>query len=353
MNIIKKKIFIPIIILIMTIKSIYASNIINNKNISLKLNGTINNSYLLNKKNNYNNIISLIIKGKIKKNKNINTFIKLEEIIKTNISNKKVKDNFLNNISYIGINHNKIGKISYGKNYENLYNTLFYTYDLLKSNKSKIISNNTITGISNNLITYSKNIKLKNNPILKNIKIIGQYQIRNKLNNIKSSKNGLGFTYKLLTKNGIEFSTSYSKKKYDEKIIKKYNINNNLLTMNNAWSTGIKYKTNNLYLGTTYTEGKNINKSLNKNNLISNINILIKYKLKKGLNSTLGYVQTISSFKNINKDIEKYFNIGTTYKFNKSFNAYIDYKIDKIKNNLNTKKNDNDDLLLIGFIYNF
>ncbi len=363
MNIIKKKFFISIIIFAIMMQISNATQIINNKEISINMNGLISNSYSLNKKKNYDTSIILSFYGKTKKNKNINTFAKLVKIIKTNINNK-IKNNINTKLAYIGIKHNLLGKISYGKNYENLNKTLSYTNKILSINKSKI--NNIIKNINNNLITYKKKFNFKNNKILKNIIFISQYQIKNnkkyyKNNIFNNFNNGLGITYNISTKYGIDISTSYNKKIYDNKI-NNYNINKNILSpIKNIWSTGIKYKTNKFYLGTTYIQGKNLiknNNYKNKNNKkITNINIVAKYNPSSKFSTFLGYVQTTLKSNILSKntkiiDIEKYFSIGTIYKFNKSFNGYINYKIDKI-NNLNKKQFNNNDKLFIGFSYKF
>ncbi len=368
MNIIKNNSLILIIISMITIQTVQAIEIINNKDISLKINGSIQSLNHYNNKSKEDKILSIIINGKTKKKNNITTFGKIEETINLN---NKINKNLNTKLAYIGISHDYLGKIKYGKDYENTNKTLSYTYDIFPYNKSKLIIDNTLTGINNNIFTYEKKINFsKNVPFFKGITILGQYQgiinNKNKNNTIKTTQSGWGTTYNLLTKYGIEISTSYGKK-INNKINKdKEQINNVNSELSEIWTTGIKYNIKNIYLASTYSEGNNsipiynlINKKNNfKNNYKlskKNINISIvgKYDFKSGLSPIIGYVQTTIFSPNNNsyskKDIEKYFDIGLTYKFNKSLNGYIDYKIDQLPK-INNKK---DNIISVGLTYKF
>ncbi len=364
MNIIKKNSLIFIIISLLTIQSVKSITILKNKNFLLNIYGSLSSQYLNKKIKNKN--ISIIFKGKNKINKNLTIFGKIKKSIKINNKNNKIKTNLF----YIGIKDNCLGIINYGKNFKNINNTLSYI-NIFPHNKNKIINNN----INNNLLTYKKKINLnKNIPIFKNIIFILQYQNNNNNNNninniIKSKKNKWGYTYNLKTKYGIELSTSYILKKYN--LINNINYKKNILKKNNyinknILSTGIKYNLNKLYLGSTYTEKNQFNKNNNlinkinnnKNNIKNyNFNIVIKYNFKSGITSIIGYTHTkkdkiINKNNKINilkKNIEKYFNITTIYKFNNLLNGYLNYKINQLNNN----KNNNENILSLGFNLNF
>ncbi len=360
MNIIKKNSLILIIISLLIIQTSKSITILKNKNILLNFNSLLLTKY--SNKNNKNKIkyLSFIINGKKKINSNIITYGKIKTTLKINKEKKSKINNIKTNLFYIGIKNNCLGEINYGKNYENINNTLSYT-NIFPYNLNN--NNNNIAEINNNLITYKKKINLKKNiPIFKNIKFILQYQKNNNSNNpinniIKFSENGWGTTYSLKTKYGLELSTSYSLKKYNIKKnikFKKNNFQNNNYIKKNIWSTGIKYNLNKLYLGTTYTQGNNLinNLIINKNNNKKDyyFNTIIKYTFKSGFTPILGYTQTKTHNINKNKNlinIEKYFNISTIYKFNKSLIGYINYKINQLNNNYNNN------IMSLGFIFKF
>ncbi len=348
-----------------------ATNIINNKDILININGTIETKKIFNKKNNTleNNSILLEIDAKTKKQKNISTFGKLIEYIDANNKNSHIS----NKLIYIGVKHNKIGKIKVGKYHSMVYNSLSYT-NISPYFKSKIFKDNSLTGINDNLITYKKTFKLNNkNFFIKNITLTGEYQGKNNTLNkqLYSIKNGWGIGYNIKTNNGIEISSAYANQNINKE--NKINYNENILNnfksnISSAWSTSIKYNLNKFYIAYSYIEGNNLNlikvitnsNNYNKYKFINktqNINLIAKYNFNSGFTPIIGYTQT--TFKNLdktkyhgyytpyNQDIEKYFNIGATYKFNKSFFGYIDYKINQFNNNC---KNNN---FTLGFIYKF
>ncbi len=388
-SIIKK--FIYWIIILFLTKPVYSMRLNINKNSLINIYGNtkILNSINTNKKNNIeeNNIITFGIKKKIFK-KNINIFTKLEgNLIKNNIKNKNKNINLNINLSYIGIKLKNLGSISYGKNYNILYKTLSFS-NIFPYNNSKFIENNIFNNNSNNTITYKKKFKF-NNKFIKFINITTQYQGNNNINNLNKNiiyniKNSWGIQYNYKTNYGINISASYLNKIINNiynNNNKQNNYNNNLLLSNNLnkeskiWSTSIRYNLNNLYISTSYSKGINSTpilstikssfydekiKQLLLTKNIENISLVIKYKFKN-IKTILGYIQTIAE--NIEKikitnniytpnsiDLEKFFNLSIIYKFNKSLNTYIDYKINQINKN-NLIKLDNNNIITLGLIY--
>ncbi len=383
MNIKKTSIvnILSILFLIFTMqKNLQATNIINNKDISIDIDGKIKTQSLfnINDKKSNDNLLFLKIEGKTKEKNNISTYGKLEELIDINTINKKNKNN-TTQLVYIGVKHNKLGEIKLGKNYSVINKTLSYT-DISPYFKSKILVENNLTGINSNTVTYKKTFKSNNKKkIFKKITLTTQYQNRSIVlnqNNLLLIKNGWGIGYNIATNNGIEISSSYANQDFNINKNNKYfntnNIKNNFYS--SAWSTSIKYNINKFYIAYSYILGKNLNlikynKYINNHSYIDykfankseNINITAKYNFKSGITPIIGYTQsTIKNFnktkynnKNIikNTDIEKYFNIGVTYNFNKSFLGYIDYKINQLPNNLRKFCNNNN--LSLGFVYKF
>ncbi len=380
MNYFKKKILILIGFLIITLQNANAIKIINNKNFLFKIKGIIQYNQIFNKNTINNKILSTLeLYAKSKKYNKINIFGKIKSLFKINNKENKLINNINTKIAYIGINNKKFGKITYGKNNENINKTLNFTNKIFPYNKSKILNNNNIIKNNNNILTYKKIFYFKKkNSIFKNITFLIQFKnnINKHIDNLLIFKNnGLGITYNISTKYGIDISTSYIKKIYNIYKINKYSNNfkyNKYIPLSETWSTAIKYNLYNLYLASSYTEGRNqsyfhniLNNNYikNKYNLFNknkNIILVAKYNLDCGLSPILGYVYTTTTYNkqnnklNFNKSLntEKYFDIGTTYKFNKSLYGFIDYKIDQLKNNKNIKFNE-DNILSIGLIYKF
>ncbi len=372
---------LSIFLLIFTIQqNLKAANIINNEDISININGIIKTQKIFktNINKNQDNSLLLEIKGKSKEKENISTYGRLQEIINLNKINKKQNSDYHETkLAYIGIKHKKLGEIKWGKNYSVIYKTLSYT-DISPYFRSKIFKQNSLTGINNNTVTYKKTFKLNNKKkIFKKISFTGQYQGKDFILNkdIHSVKNGWGIGYDLSIYNDIKISSSYAHQNW---IINKNNYDDNKSdnikkdkNYSSAWSTSIKYNSKKLYIAYSYITGNNLNiiKTIKKvndydyiynkiANTSENINIIAKYNFNSGFTPILGYTQNTA--KDFNKemgfqqniDIEKYFNIGATFNFNKSLSGYFDYKINQLpKDNLQTScKNNN---FTLGFIYKF
>ncbi len=359
-----------------------SANLIDNEDVLIKVNGTIDtkNSFNKNSSKPENNSILLEIKGKTKEKNNFSTFGKIEKIINTNKYDiRKKHENILNRSVYIGIKHKKLGEIKLGRNKSITYNTLLYT-NISPYFKSKIYKDDSLIGINSNTVTYKKKfIWNKKNNFIKNIILTGQYQDKSNTldKNLYYIKNGWGIGYNIKTNYGIEVASSYA----NQKIKKENNLEytNSILNkfknrFSSIWSTSLKYNFKKLYIAYSYLEGNNsslikniINyKNNNKYNYITktkNINLVAKYNFKSGFTPIIGYTQTTS--KNLdkikynknyipyNEDIEKYFNIGATFNFNKSFLSYIDYKIDQLDHSNDLNYNNNPNNFTLGFIYKF
>ncbi len=369
---------LSIFLLIFTMQqNLKASNIINNEDISININGIIKTQkiFKIDTNKNQENSLLLEIKAKSKEKENISTYGKLQEIINLNITNKENNSDYhKTKLAYIGIKHKKLGEIKLGKNYSVIYKTLSYT-DISPYFRSKIFKQNSLTGINNNTVTYKKTFISNNKKkIFKKITFTGQYQGKNFILNkdIHSIKNGWGLGYNLSIYDGIKISSSYAHQNW---IINKNNYYNQSSikkdkNYSSAWSTSIKYNSKKLYIAYSYITGNNLNiiktiKKINDDDYIynktantsENINIIAKYNFNSGFTPILGYTQNTAKYFNKeinlqqNIDIEKYFNIGATFNFNKSLSGYFDYKINQLpKDNIQTDCNNN---FTLGFVYKF
>jgi outer membrane protein N len=136
-----------------------------------------------------------------------------------------------------------------------------------------------------------------------------------------------------------------------------------------AWTFGLKYDANDVYLAAMYAETRNMTPFGNNDALIANktqnFEITAQYQFDFGLRPEISYLQSkgkdltddfVSNSDWNNKDLVKYVSVGANYYFNKNFSTYVDYKINLLDNDdqfytatgINT-----DDVVGVGMVYQF
>ncbi|ECH2724847.1 porin OmpC [Salmonella enterica] len=136
-----------------------------------------------------------------------------------------------------------------------------------------------------------------------------------------------------------------------------------------AWTAGLKYDANNIYLATMYSETRNMTPygSLDSDahggvaNKIQNFEVTAQYQFDFGLRPAVSFLMSkgkdlVNNGVNDDKDLVKYADVGATYYFNKNFSTYVDYKINLLDdddnfyadNGINT-----DDVVALGMVYQF
>ncbi|EDE7211888.1 porin OmpC [Salmonella enterica subsp. enterica serovar Hartford] len=136
-----------------------------------------------------------------------------------------------------------------------------------------------------------------------------------------------------------------------------------------AWTAGLKYDANNIYLATMYSETRNMTPygSLDSDahggvaNKTQNFEVTAQYQFDFGLRPAISFLMSkgkdlINNGVNDDKDLVKYADVGATYYFNKNFSTYVDYKINLLDdddnfyadNGINT-----DDVVALGMVYQF
>ncbi|MEY7479119.1 porin [Citrobacter freundii] len=142
-----------------------------------------------------------------------------------------------------------------------------------------------------------------------------------------------------------------------------------------AWTAGLKYDANNIYLATMYSETRNMTPyggSDGSDNTIANktqnFEVTAQYQFDFGLRPEVSFL--MSKGKDLtmpgtaaspagtsgDKDLVKYASVGATYYFNKNFSTYVDYKINLLdeddsfytRNDIST-----DDTVALGMVYQF
>ncbi|EHY4444347.1 porin, partial [Salmonella enterica subsp. diarizonae] len=138
-----------------------------------------------------------------------------------------------------------------------------------------------------------------------------------------------------------------------------------------AWTAGLKYDANNIYLAAMFAQTRNMTwVDIGKDSQIGkeiglakdsgaftdktdNWEIVAQYQFDFGLRPSVAYLQSKArntGFGDV--DLVKYVDVGATYSFNKNMAAYVDYKINLLKDN-NPLGLATDNIVGIGLVYQF
>ncbi|HIC9192333.1 TPA: porin OmpC [Salmonella enterica subsp. enterica serovar Saintpaul] len=136
-----------------------------------------------------------------------------------------------------------------------------------------------------------------------------------------------------------------------------------------AWTAGLKYDANNIYLATMYSETRNMTPygSLDSDahggvaNKTQNFEVTAQYQFDFGLRPAVSFLMSkgkdlVNNGVNDDKDLVKYADVGATYYFNKNFSTYVDYKINLLDDDDNFYSDNGintDDVVALGMVYQF
>ncbi|WP_336220269.1 porin OmpC [Citrobacter amalonaticus] len=131
-----------------------------------------------------------------------------------------------------------------------------------------------------------------------------------------------------------------------------------------AWTAGLKYDANNIYLATMYSETRNMTPYGDDNgvaNKTQNFEATAQYQFDFGLRPSLGYV--VSKGKDLtgqgadnSQELVNYIDVGTYYFFNKNMSTFVDYKINLLDDNDNFYRSNGintDNVVAVGMVYQF
>ena len=273
-------------------------------------------------------------------------------------------------LAFAGLKAGDYGSFDYGRNYGVLYNIASYTDMMPEFGDDSFVRTDTfMTGRATGVATYRNNNFFG---LVDGLKLALQYQGKNGADSANtrtdtSRQNGDGFGTSLsydIADTGLSVGAAYANSnRTNAQKASAYGKGDKA----EAWTTGIKYDKNNVYLATMYAETRNMNPisvpcSLagtsssvsgfaNKNQAFEAI---AQYQFDFGLRPSLGYVQ--SKAKDIegigDADLVKYIDVAATYYFNKNMSAFVDYKINQLSDNNKLKLN-NDDVVAVGMVYQF
>ncbi|HII4349923.1 TPA: porin OmpC [Enterobacter cloacae] len=280
-------------------------------------------------------------------------------------------------LAFAGVKVGDYGSFDYGRNYGVLYDVEGWT-DMLPEfgGDSYTKADNFMTGRANGVATY-RNTDFYG--LVQGLNFALQYQGKNEGsncdenscsqegtnnrsdNNIRN-QNGDGFgistTYDLGM--GITAGAAYtSSDRTNEQVMNSTAGGDKA----DAWTAGLKYDANNIYLAAMYSETRNMTPYGDNTDAVANktqnFEVTAQYQFDFGLRPSLSYLQ--SKGKDLgngqgDQDLVKYADVGATYYFNKNMSTYVDYKINLLDEDDSFYKNNGigtDDIVALGLVYQF
>ena len=280
-------------------------------------------------------------------------------------------------LGFAGLKFGDAGSIDYGRNYGVIYDVEAWT-DMLPEfgGDSYTNTDNFMTGRTNGVATYRNNNFFG---LVDGLNIAAQYQGKN--GSATESNNGRG--YQQQNGDGYGLSTSYdfgmgisagaaysSSDRTNQQTALGRQAGSNVAGGDkaDAWTAGLKYDANNVYLAAMYAETRNMTPfgSTGVANKTQNFEVVAQYQFDFGLRPSVAYLQSKgkdlgqyaangATFNGGDQDLVKYVDVGATYYFNKNMSTYVDYKINLLDDNEFTKANGigTDDIVAVGLVYQF
>ncbi|EGV5289398.1 porin OmpC [Salmonella enterica] len=281
-------------------------------------------------------------------------------------------------LAFAGLKFADFGSIDYGRNNGVIYDIGAWT-DVLPEfgNDTYEEADRFMTGRANGLLTYHNTDFFG---LVDGLNFSLQYQGKNggdgESNNGKDrevkSQNGDGYGMSVTWEGdagfGVGAAYSNSRRTKDQRS-NEYSADGKRAEV---WTGGLKYDANNIYLAATYAQTRNMqwadidqdsrigtDLALNKDagaflSKTENYEIVAQYMLDFGLQPSIAYLQ--SKAKDTGKygdiDLVKYVDVGATYNFNKNMSAYIDYKINLLKDD-NPAGLSTENIVATGLVYEF
>jgi len=286
-------------------------------------------------------------------------------------------------LAFAGLKFANYGSFDYGRNYGVLYDVEGWT-DMLPEfgGDSYTQADNFMTGRANGVATYRNNDFFG---LVNGLNFALQYQGKNENqsgdenqegtanNNGRNVKNsngdgfGLSSSYDLGM--GVSIAAAYSS---SDRTNEQPHYSTAAGDNADAWTAGLKYDANNIYLATMYSETRNMTPYGNNSDTIANktqnFEVTAQYQFDFGLRPAISYLQ--SKGKDLvmqgnaanpagntgDKDLVKYVDIGATYYFNRNMSTYVDYKINLLDEDDSFYSNNGistDDVVALGLVYQF
>lgn len=379
----KRKILAVIVPALLVAGTVNAAEIYNKDGNKLSITGKIQGSHLFSDDKSADGDKTYArfgLKGETQVNDQVVGYGYYQTELNASNSESSGKNSQKTRLAYAGLKVGDAGSFDYGRNYGVLYDIGGWT-DVLPEFGGDSYQQTDVfmTQRAGGLATYrNKNFF----GMVDGLNFAVQYQGRNDSSDRNGTERngdgwGLSSTYDL----GMGLSLGAAMASSDRTDGRNGQTNDGQGDRANAYTTGIKYDANNVYLAAMYSQTYNMT-TFNKNagvtntttgqtnnnsayaNKTQNVELVAQYQFDFGLQPSLAWVYskgktldyTTEAGRNYNsQDLVNYVDVGATYYFNKNISTKVDYKINMMDENDFTRSAGitTDDVVAVGIVYQF
>ncbi|POD94815.1 porin [Pectobacterium odoriferum] len=254
--------------------------------------------------------------------------------------------------AFAGLKFADYGSFDYGRNLGIGYDSLAWT-DVLPEFGGDSSYTDNLTGRSSGVATYrNKNFFGLVDGWDFGVQYIGKNESSRAID--KQNGDGWGVSSSYTSDIGLGVVASYAK--YDRTNLQVAGGEGDTA---DAWSTGLKYDANNIYLAATYGQNRNLTYVGATGTAFADktkiFEAVAQYNFDFGLTPSLGYVTSKAKddANGNNAYLVKYVSLGATYAFNKNMSTFVEYDINLIDSDKDTYGVGTDDTIAVGLVYQF
>ncbi|MBN6045198.1 porin OmpC [Citrobacter sp. ku-bf4] len=373
----KRKVLALVIPALLTAGAVHAAEVYNKDGNKLDLYGKVDGLHYFSDNANSDGdqtYVRMGFKGETQINDQLTGYGQWEYQVNANTTESDHGNSFTR-LAFAGLKLGEYGSFDYGRNYGVMYDVEGWT-DMLPEfgGDSYTYSDNFMVGRTNGVATY-RNTDFFG--LVNGLNVALQYQGANEdqiTNEQEGTGNGGGRTVQNSNGDGFGLSSTYdfgmgvsfgAAYTTSDRTNEQVNAGGRVAGGDkaDAWTAGLKYDANSIYLATMYSETRNMTPYGDDGvaNKTQNFEVTAQYQFDFGLRPAVSFL--MSKGKDLtgqgnddSKDLVKYADIGATYYFNKNMSTYVDYKINLLdnddsfysRNNINT-----DDVVALGMVYQF
>ncbi|MFK3658965.1 porin OmpC [Scandinavium sp. NPDC088450] len=370
----KRKVLALMIPALLTAGAVHAAEIYNKDGNKLDLYGKVDGLHYFSDDKGADgdqSYIRLGFKGETQINDQLTGYGQWEYNVQANNAESADGNQAWTRLAFAGLKFGDYGSFDYGRNYGVLYDVEAWT-DVLPEfgGDSYSKADNFMTNRANGVATYRNSDFFG---LVDGLNFAVQYQGKNENPGSGEGTNNGDREYRNANGDGWGISSTYD---FGEGFSAgaayassdRTNDQQTLSTAKgdkaDAWTAGLKYDANNVYLATMYSETRNMTPYGDGNgiaNKTKNFEVTAQYQFDFGLRPAISYLQSKGQDLGVNgvdgdKDLVKYVDIGATYYFNKNMSTYVDYKINLLDNNDSFYRNNGigtDNIVATGLVYQF
>jgi outer membrane pore protein C len=305
-------------------------------------------------------------KGQTQINDQLTGYGQWEYQVAANHSEDQGTEGSYTRVGFAGLKFGDAGSLDYGRNYGVLYDVASWTDVLPEFGGDTYGADNFMSQRANGVATYRNNGFFG---LVNGLNFAMQYQGKNgsatETNNgrnvLDQNGDGYGMSMSYDIGWGVSAAAAFST---SDRTQEQNSLAYGHGSKAQAYTGGLKYDANNVYLAAMYTKTDNMTRFGSSSsdaygfaNQADNFEAVAQYQFDFGLRPSLAFLQ--SRGKDIEgygtRDIKKYIDVGTYYYFNKNMSTFVDYQINLMRKNdftdaagINT-----DNVVAVGMVYQF